>query len=100
VIKTLTIVILLGALLTGAGLSRPGQVEFERVSSPIQAPPPRNVIERVFQTRKPVDVLQDCDYRNRLLWTDVYLDGQRVATGAFSRWWWTPIGRIKLSPAS
>lgn len=97
-IKTLLIVVLLVALLTGAGLSRPTQGDFERIATPPKPAEPRNVFERIFKHDRSPDPLANCDYRNRLLWTDVYLDGQHVATGAFGRWWWTEDGKLKLGP--
>ena len=95
--KSLIILVLFVALLGGAGLSRPVATDFQHVAAPVKVEP-KNVFERIFKNGQTTDAAKACDFRNRLLWTDVYLDGQRVATGAFGRWWWTADGKLKLSP--
>jgi hypothetical protein len=100
VIKSFVILVLLLTLVVGATLSRPNKAEFESVAGPklAEVVPPKNVIERVFGKTKTVSVLQDCEYKNRVLWTDVYLDGKHLATGAFGRWFWTDDGQVKIAP--
>jgi hypothetical protein len=100
VIKSTVILVLLLALLLGAGLSRPGQSDFERDAAGklTETVKPKNVIERVFGEPRTVDLAARCEYKNRLLWADVYLDGKHLATGAFGRWFWSDEGKLRMSP--
>jgi hypothetical protein len=97
-IKTIIIFLQFTLLVGGAALSRPSRADFDQTVAPATEPGAKKVWEGIFHPAKPADMSALCDYRNRVLWADVYLNDKHVATGLFGRWFWTADGKAEMMP--
>jgi hypothetical protein len=87
--KTLLILVLLALLCGGAFLSRPNEESFKKmVREKMAAEPKPDLLHLILGGGKNrADAfLATCKFQDKLLWTEVERDGQRIYTGAFSKW--------------
>src|SRR3954470_10164195 len=87
--KTLFILILLIAVVSGALLSKPSQKDFAvMIRQKMSAEKGDNLLKVIFSGGKDKTdrYLQGCTFKDRGVWMDVERDGQRVYTGAFGHW--------------
>ena len=85
-IKTLVIVALLVVLGLGMMLTRPSEQSFKDWYHARAQTQSGNFIEKLFKGGSINAYLDNCTYKNRLLWADVEKDGQTVYSGAFNHW--------------
>src|SRR4051812_27588981 len=96
--KTLLILILLALLAGGASLSRPNEESFKKmVREKMGAEKKPDLLHLILGGGKgKADAfLAGCKFQDRLLWTEVEHDGQRVYTGAFSKWFETTASKAE-----
>jgi hypothetical protein len=86
VIKSLIILLLIGALLAAAALTRPSEADFKAWVRQGAEVKKGNAIEQIFEQSKVESYLDECTYHNRLLWADVEHKGQVAYSGAFGHW--------------
>jgi len=85
-IKSLIILLLIGALLAVAALTRPSEADFKSWVREAAEVKKGNAIEQIFEKSKTESYLDECTYHNRLLWADVERKGQTVYSGMFGHW--------------
>lgn len=85
-IKSLIIAALVLALLGAAALTRPSETDFKGWFRERAKVTGGNAIERLFEGSKTESYLDECTYKNRLLWADVERNGQTVYSGLFGHW--------------
>lgn len=85
-IKTFIILLLLGALIVGSAITRPSFDSFKAWHKSRVKPAGGNFVEKVFHDTYVNGYLDECKYKNRLLWADIEFQGKIVATGVFNHW--------------
>src|SRR5437763_2216154 len=84
--KMLLILILAGALVAGAALSRPTESDFAKWYTEQVRQQKTNFFAKIFRDMRIDGYLKECNYKNRVLWAEVEKDGKVVYTGAFGHW--------------
>jgi hypothetical protein len=85
-IKTVIILGLIVVLAAGASISRPSKASFDQLIRDKMTADAGNILDKILLEHRIKSYLDDCKYNDHLLWVDVTKGGEKIYTGAFSKW--------------